>query len=73
MAPRQVAVVVALLAIVVPPVALGGAEPARAQVSAEAPVAVPGFWDPRRRPERPDRGSRSRIDGARDRKVRTRL
>ena len=54
MAPRQVAVVVALLAIVVPPVALGGAEPARAQVSAEAPVAVPGFWDPRRRPERPD-------------------
>jgi polar amino acid transport system substrate-binding protein len=28
--------------------------PALAQPAAEAPVAVPSFWDPRRRPERPD-------------------
>jgi polar amino acid transport system substrate-binding protein len=30
------------------------AQPAAPQPSAEAPVSVPGFWDPRRRPERPD-------------------
>jgi polar amino acid transport system substrate-binding protein len=29
------------------------AQPAPAQAT-QAPVAVPGFWDPRRRPERPD-------------------
>jgi len=29
------------------------AQPA-AQPAAQAPVSVPGFWDPRRRPERPD-------------------
>jgi polar amino acid transport system substrate-binding protein len=32
----------------------GQARPATAQPAAENPVAVPGFWDPRRRPERPD-------------------
>jgi polar amino acid transport system substrate-binding protein len=33
----------------------GGAPPASAQVQAVDPaVQVPGFWDPRRRPERPD-------------------
>jgi polar amino acid transport system substrate-binding protein len=30
------------------------AQPAASQPSAQAPVSVPGFWDPRRRPERPD-------------------
>ena len=30
------------------------AEPAPLQATAQAPVSVPGFWDPRRRPERPD-------------------
>jgi polar amino acid transport system substrate-binding protein len=39
----------ALLALSVP-----GAGPARGQAIAEPPVQVPGFWDPRRRPERPD-------------------
>jgi polar amino acid transport system substrate-binding protein len=39
--------------------ALGPASPARAQPRTTAPAAspdltVPGFWDPRRRPERPD-------------------
>src|SRR3954452_6332949 len=28
--------------------------PAASQSAAQAPVSVPGFWDPRRRPERPD-------------------
>jgi polar amino acid transport system substrate-binding protein len=34
-----------------------GAQPARAQQqtpSVSSPVPIPGFWDPRRRPERPD-------------------
>jgi polar amino acid transport system substrate-binding protein len=34
-----------------------GVDPARAQkagVAAPGAVAIPGFWDPRRRPERPD-------------------
>src|SRR5207253_2695926 len=40
-------------------VALGPSSPARAQAKTTAPAAgpdltVPGFWDPRRRPERPD-------------------
>ena len=30
------------------------AQPAVSQPGAQAPVSVPGFWDPRRRPERPD-------------------
>ncbi len=30
------------------------AQPAPSQPAAQAPVSVPGFWDPRRRPERPD-------------------
>ena len=30
------------------------AQPAASQPSVQAPVSVPGFWDPRRRPERPD-------------------
>jgi len=30
--------------------------PAAAQASADAAAGVPGFWDPRRRPERPDLG-----------------
>ncbi len=35
--------------------AVAGLQPAAAQSAAVAPrVAVPGFWDPRRRPERPD-------------------
>ena len=44
------AVVLALLP------ALAGTAPALAQTGAAAPqpVIVPGFWDPRRRPERPD-------------------
>jgi polar amino acid transport system substrate-binding protein len=29
-------------------------QPAPSQPAAQAPVSVPGFWDPRRRPERPD-------------------
>src|SRR4051794_32267000 len=44
---------ITLLAVVLPP------DRARAQVAAKpaveaAPQAVPGFWDPRRRPDRPD-------------------
>ena len=30
------------------------AEPTAAQGTTQSPVTVPGFWDPRRRPERPD-------------------
>jgi polar amino acid transport system substrate-binding protein len=30
------------------------AQPAAPQPTTQAPVSVPGFWDPRRRPERPD-------------------
>ena len=30
------------------------AQPAPSQPSVQAPISVPGFWDPRRRPERPD-------------------
>src|SRR3954464_10303921 len=30
------------------------AQPPASQSTAQAPVSVPGFWDPRRRPERPD-------------------
>jgi polar amino acid transport system substrate-binding protein len=48
---------IALIAIAL--LALGPAPAARAQAKATAPAAspdltVPGFWDPRRRPERPD-------------------
>ena len=37
-----------------PPPAPLPAEPATPQVKLADPLAVPGFWDPRRRPERPD-------------------
>src|ERR1051325_2326764 len=30
------------------------AQPVASPPAAQAPVSVPGFWDPRRRPERPD-------------------
>src|SRR5215472_9184461 len=33
---------------------LVGAGPAAAQAGRDAAAGVPGFWDPRRRPERPD-------------------
>ncbi len=55
------AVATALGAAFVVLACLAGARPAAAQSPAPAPraaaasaVAVPGFWDPRRRPERPD-------------------
>src|SRR3954470_2356811 len=35
-----------------PHVAIAQAAPA--QTAVQPPVSVPGFWDPRRRPERPD-------------------
>ena len=49
----------ALIALAfVPPAA--HAQPAGAQAT-QPPVAVPGFWDPRRRPERPDTSRISQI------------
>jgi polar amino acid transport system substrate-binding protein len=54
MAPRRAALAMTLLAAAVAIAVVAHARPARAQAGAEAPVAVPGFWDPRRRPERPD-------------------
>src|ERR1051326_4587723 len=55
MARAMRAVLVALIALL----ALYSPPPTRAQTKATAPTAspdltVPGFWDPRRRPERPD-------------------
>ena len=52
------AALIALIALIAV-LALGPAPAARAQTKAPAPAAspdltVPGFWDPRRRPERPD-------------------
>src|SRR5688500_10802632 len=49
----------ALLVVTLLVVALLSGRPAQAQSAAKtapeaAPQAVPGFWDPRRRPERPD-------------------
>src|SRR5436853_40610 len=49
--------VVAVAAGVWSPAMLGRpamSQPTASQSSAQAPVSVPGFWDPRRRPERPD-------------------
>jgi polar amino acid transport system substrate-binding protein len=43
---------IALLAALV--VAMIGSDPAVAQPGGDAAAGVPGFWDPRRRPERPD-------------------
>ena len=37
------------------------AQPAAPQVAPQSPVTVPGFWDPRRRPERPDTSRISQI------------
>ena len=47
----------ALAALLTPP---AHAQPAVGQ-AAQAPVAVPGFWDPRRRPERPDTSRISQV------------
>ncbi len=46
----------ALIAGVLAIAALVRAEPVAAQTTIDAAAAVPGFWDPRRRPERPDLG-----------------
>jgi polar amino acid transport system substrate-binding protein len=46
----------ALIAGVLAIAALVRAEPVAAQTTVDAAAAVPGFWDPRRRPERPDLG-----------------
>jgi len=50
---RAVALLTLALLAILPPLASG---PASAQVPSAVPpaVQVPGFWDPRRRPERPD-------------------
>jgi polar amino acid transport system substrate-binding protein len=50
---------IAVFALAAVPVALSQPQPQpqpqlQPQDGAAAPVAVPGFWDPRRRPERPD-------------------
>jgi polar amino acid transport system substrate-binding protein len=52
--PCAVARLIVVLALL--PAFTGGAVPAMAQTGATSPqpVVVPGFWDPRRRPERPD-------------------
>ena len=60
--PQQILRWLIVLALWLPAILpIGGAGPARAQVptpppaaSPEPAVRVPGFWDPRRRPERPD-------------------
>jgi polar amino acid transport system substrate-binding protein len=46
----------ALIAGILAIAALVRAEPVAAQTTVDAAAAVPGFWDPRRRPERPDLG-----------------
>ena len=53
--PGAVARLIAAVVLVLLP-AVAGAVPALAQTAATSPqpVIVPGFWDPRRRPERPD-------------------
>ncbi len=43
-----------LIAAATPPIALAAAAAAEKATPAEPAVVVPGFWDPRRRPERPD-------------------
>jgi polar amino acid transport system substrate-binding protein len=59
--PSQISRWLIVLALCLPPTLLFGGAPAGAQEaapppasSAEPAVRVPGFWDPRRRPERPD-------------------
>ena len=52
------ALALATLALMPPPAAI--AQPAPGH-TAEPSVAVPGFWDPRRRPERPDTSRISQI------------
>src|SRR5437870_13870553 len=47
---------VLLIAGILAIAALVRAEPVAAQTTVDAAAAVPGFWDPRRRPERPDLG-----------------
>src|SRR6202451_3864371 len=53
--PGAVARLIAAVVLVLLP-AVAGAVPVLAQTAAMSPqpVIVPGFWDPRRRPERPD-------------------
>ena len=48
------AVVLLVLCILLSLVAFGPRVASAQAVGAEPPVQVPGFWDPRRRPERPD-------------------
>ena len=55
---RYWCILAAVAALLTPPAA--HAQPGAAQ-TAQAPVAVPGFWDPRRRPERPDTSRISQI------------
>src|ERR1043165_6236119 len=57
MCARYWCILAALAALLAPP---ARAQPADAP-AAQAPVAVPGFWDPRRRPERPDTSRISQI------------
>src|SRR5689334_23536322 len=45
-----------LAALCLPEVATAQPQAAQAQVQPAIAAAVPGFWDPRRRPERPDMG-----------------
>jgi polar amino acid transport system substrate-binding protein len=54
---RYWCILAALAALLAPP---AQAQPAAGQ-SAQGAVAVPGFWDPRRRPERPDTSRISQI------------
>jgi polar amino acid transport system substrate-binding protein len=51
----------ALLVALLGPAAQAQPQSNAAQATAPPPVAVPGFWDPRRRPERPDTSRISQI------------
>ena len=51
--PRAALVLIGVLTAVAL-TAFGAPPPARAQAPAATDLVVPGFWDPRRRPERPD-------------------
>src|ERR1043166_864016 len=57
MSARYWCILAALAALLAPP---AQAQPAGTQ-TAQPPVAVPGFWDPRRRPERPDTSRISQV------------
>src|ERR1043165_7635243 len=63
--PRQCSTVpalfVAVLSFVLWLPCAARAQPSTTQPAAQPPVAVPGFWDPRRRPERPDTSRISQI------------